>query len=99
MKSFWQLFLTFDNLFLVTLDLVDVPANNSAFICLCLDRSRVDGGDSQGESEGCQQCDQISATLGNFSKSLATSYLHNSPTFLGIFCKGVKIFGFSSEII
>ena len=59
----------------------------------------MDGGDSQGESEGCQQCDQISATLGNFSKSLATSYLHNSPTFLGIFCKGVKIFKFSSEII
>ena len=35
-------------------------------------------------------------TLGNFSKPLATSYLPNSPTFLGIFCKGVKIFKFSS---
>ena len=33
-------------------------------------------------------------TLGNFSKPLATSYLPNSPTFLGIFCKGVKIFKF-----
>ena len=38
-------------------------------------------------------------TLGNFSKPLATIYLPKSPTFLGNFCKGVKIYHFSSEII
>ena len=31
-------------------------------------------------------------TLGNFLKPLATKNLPKSPTFLGIFCKGVKIF-------
>ena len=38
-------------------------------------------------------------TLGNFLKPLASINLHKSPTFLGIFCKGVKIYHFSSEII
>ena len=37
-------------------------------------------------------------TLGNFSKPLATVNLPNSPTFLGNFCIGVKIYHFSSEI-
>ena len=38
-------------------------------------------------------------TLGNFSKTLASIILPKSPTFLGYFCKGVKILNFSSEII
>ena len=38
-------------------------------------------------------------TLGNFSKPLATIIMPNSSTFLGYFCKGVKIVNFSSEII
>ena len=38
-------------------------------------------------------------TLGNFSKPLATINLPKSPTFIGNFCKGVKIFNFSIEII
>ena len=38
-------------------------------------------------------------TLGNFSKPLATINLPKFPTFLGNFCKGVKILNFSSEII
>ena len=38
-------------------------------------------------------------TLGNFSKPVAIINLPKSPTFLGNFCKGVKIFYFSSEII
>ena len=38
-------------------------------------------------------------TLGNFLKPLASINLHKSPTFLSKFCKGVKIFHFSSEII
>ena len=38
-------------------------------------------------------------TLGNFLKPLAAINLPKSPTFLGKFCKGVKIFHFSSEII
>ena len=38
-------------------------------------------------------------TLGNCLKPLATNNLHKSPTFLGNFCKGVKIYRFSSEII
>ena len=45
------------------------------------------------------QSDQIEwciATLGNFSKPVATFML---PKLLGNFCKGVKIFQFSSEII
>ena len=36
-------------------------------------------------------------TLGNFSKLLATINLHKSPTFLGNFCLGIKIFNFRSE--
>ena len=36
-------------------------------------------------------------TLSNFSMLLATSSLPKSPTFLGNFCKGVKIFHFSSD--
>ena len=38
-------------------------------------------------------------TLSNFSKPVATIILPKLPTFLGDFCKGVKIFHFSSEII
>ena len=38
-------------------------------------------------------------TLGNFVKPLATIKLPQSPTFLGNFCKGVKIIHFSSETI
>ena len=37
-------------------------------------------------------------TLGNFLKPFATNNLPKSPTFLGIFCKCVKIFNFSSVI-
>ena len=45
------------------------------------------------------QCDQIFCTLCNFNKPLATINLPKYPTFLGNFCKGVKIYHFSSEII
>ena len=38
-------------------------------------------------------------TLGNFLKPLSTINLPKSPTFLGIFSNGVKIYYFSSEII
>ena len=38
-------------------------------------------------------------TLGNFLKPLAAINLPKSPTFLGNFCIGVRIFNFSSEII
>ena len=38
-------------------------------------------------------------TLGNFLKALATINLPKSPTFLGNFCKGVKIYHFYNEII
>ena len=38
-------------------------------------------------------------TLGNFSKPLATINLPKHLTFLGNFCKGVKIIHFTSEII
>ena len=37
--------------------------------------------------------------FGQFSKHLATIKLAKSSTFLGIFCKGVKIIHFSGEII
>ena len=37
--------------------------------------------------------------FGHFSKAFATIILPKSPTFLGNFCKGVKIFNFSCEII
>ena len=48
------------------------------------------------------QCDQIGRfiwTLGNYSKPLPTINLPKSPSYLGNFCKGVKIFNFSSETI
>jgi len=47
------------------------------------------------------QCDQIGRFIGLWatSKHLATINLPKSPTFLGNFCKGVKIGHFSSEII
>ena len=38
-------------------------------------------------------------TLGNFLKPLATINLPESPTFLDNFCKCVKIYNFSSNII
>ena len=38
-------------------------------------------------------------TLDQFLKPLATINLPKSPTFLGTFCKGVKIYHLSSEII
>ena len=38
-------------------------------------------------------------TLGNFSEPLATINLPKSSTFLGNFCKVVKIYHFSSEIL
>ena len=38
-------------------------------------------------------------TLGNFAKPLTAINLHKSSVFLGNFCKGVKIFNFSSGII
>ena len=41
----------------------------------------------------------ILCTLGNFLKPLATINLLKSPTVFGNFCKGVKIYHFSSEII
>ena len=41
----------------------------------------------------------IYCTLGNFLKRLATINLPKSPTFLGNFWKGVKIYHFSTEII
>ena len=40
----------------------------------------------------------IYCTLGKFSKQVATIILLKSPTFLGSFCKGVKIFHFSNGI-
>ena len=46
-----------------------------------------------------RQCNQIYWTLGNFTKPVATISLPKSPTFLGNFCKGEKIFNVSSEII
>ena len=41
----------------------------------------------------------IYLTLGNFLKPLTTIYLPKSRTFLGNFCKGVKIYHFCSELI
>ena len=48
------------------------------------------------------QCDQICQffwTLGNFLKPLATINLPKSPTFLGNFCKSVKIYHFWATFI
>ena len=47
----------------------------------------------------CLGLGAIDCTLGNFSKPVATIILHKSPTILCNFCKGIKIFHFSSEII
>ena len=41
----------------------------------------------------------IYLTFGNFLNPLATISFHKSPTFLGNFCIGVKIYHFSCEII
>ena len=41
----------------------------------------------------------VFCTLGNFLKPLAAINLPKSPTFLGNFCKGFKIYHFSGEII
>ena len=41
----------------------------------------------------------INCNLGNFPKHVATISVPKSSTFLGNFCKVVKIFNFSSEII
>ena len=46
------------------------------------------------------QCDQVGRfILGKFLNPLASINLPKYPTFLGNFCKGVKIYHFSSEII
>ena len=49
------------------------------------------------------QCDQIGQFIElwrtNFLKPFATLNLSKSPTFLGNFCKGVKIYHFSCKII
>ena len=48
------------------------------------------------------QCDQIGWFIGlraTFLKPLATINLAKSPTFLGNFCKSVKIYHFSGDII
>ena len=52
------------------------------------------------EAEG--QCDQIGRFIGlwaTFQSHWHQINLPKSPTFLGKFCKGVKIFNFSGEII
>ena len=57
-------------------------------------------GDELNQSEVSNyQCDEIFCTVGNFFKPLATIKLPKSLTFLGNFCKGIKIYHFSSEII
>ena len=51
---------------------------------------------------GGPQCDQIWRFIGLWgyiSKPLATINLPKSPTFLGNFCKDVKIYNLSYEII
>ena len=48
------------------------------------------------------QCDQIGRFIGlwaTFQSLWQTINLTKSPTFLGNFCKGVKIIRFSGEII
>ena len=48
----------------------------------------------------CDQCDQIGQFFALWAtKPLATINLPKSPTFLANFCKGVKIYYFSTEII
>ena len=59
-------------------------------------------GQNEASSASFDHCDQIRqffCTLGNFFKPLATISLPKSLTFLGNFCKGVKIYHFSIEII
>ena len=51
---------------------------------------------SEGNKTGPESA--IYWTFGNFLKPLATINLPKSPTFLGNFCKCVKIYHFSSEI-
>ena len=53
------------------------------------------------QNEGEAQCYQIWRFIGLWAtfKPLATINLPKSPTFLGKFCRGVKIDHFSSEII
>ena len=46
-----------------------------------------------------RQCDQIGGNLLDFGQLFKTIILTKSPTFLVNYCKGVKIFNFSSEII
>ena len=47
----------------------------------------------------CDQIGQYFGLLGNLSKPVATISLPQSSPFLGNFCKGVKIYYFSSETI
>ena len=49
--------------------------------------------------DDCDQIGRFIGNLGNFLKPLATINLSKCPTFLSIFCKDVKIYHFSSEII
>ena len=51
--------------------------------------------------ESCEQCAQIGQFIGLWAtfKPLATINLPKSPSLLGNFCKSVKIYHFSSEII
>ena len=54
---------------------------------------------SQGWTPAVRPDWAIFCTLGYFLKPLASINLPKSPTFLGIFCKGVYHLSFSSEII
>ena len=55
--------------------------------------------DLEGETHSVWPDWTIYSTYGNFSKPLATINLAKSPTFLSNYCKGVKIYHFSIEII
>ena len=47
-----------------------------------------------------EQCDQIGQFIGLWASFFWQQFiLPKSPTYLGNFCKGVKIYQFSSEII
>ena len=56
---------------------------------------------SKQEKRGTNSVTRLGDLLdfGQLFKALATINLPKSPTFLGNFCKGVKIFNFSNEII
>ena len=59
-------------------------------------------GKTENKRKRGRQCDQIGQFIGlwtTFLKPLGAIKLPKSPTFLGNFCKGVKIDHFSSEII